>query len=90
MGSDSDRSRSLIDYLGRASLPCKSEFAEERPLYLIFVALPLPLIFPIYKRYLRGTSIRAEKPRTLFISAAASVLLGSANGLHMFRSSRSG
>jgi|KBSMisStaDraftv2_1062788.scaffolds.fasta_scaffold289917_2 hypothetical protein len=50
---------------------------DEWPLYIIFIALPLPLIFPIYKRYLRGPSVRVEKPRTLFIAAAVSVALGS-------------
>ena len=53
--------------------------ADEWPLYAIFIALPLPLIFPIYKRYLRGPSVKLEKPRTLFIAAAASVVFGSAN-----------
>jgi len=53
--------------------------ADEWPLYVIFIALPLPLIFPIYKRYLRGASARVEKPRTLFIAGAAFAVLGSAN-----------
>jgi TRAP-type uncharacterized transport system fused permease subunit len=53
--------------------------ADEWPLYAIFMALPLPLIFPIYKRYLRGPSARVEKPRTLFIAAAAFAVLGLAN-----------
>lgn len=52
--------------------------ADEWPLYVIFVALPLPLVFPIYKRYLRGPSARIEKPGTLFIAAAVSAVLGSA------------
>ena len=64
----------VLLYLVRAN-----STSEEWPLYLIFVALPLPLIFPIYKRYLRGPSVKAEKPRTLFIWATASALLGSAN-----------
>jgi len=55
-----------------------SATSDEWPLYLIFVALPLPLIFPIYKRYLRGPTARVEKPRPLFIAAAASAVLGSA------------
>lgn len=58
--------------------------AEEWPLWLIFVALPLPLIFPIYKRYLRGPSVKAEKPRTLLIAAAASAVLGSAYVISAF------
>jgi hypothetical protein len=52
--------------------------ADEWPLYLIFVALPLPLIFPIYKRYLRGPTEKVESPRVLFIAAAACAVLGSA------------
>lgn len=53
--------------------------ADEWPLYVIFMALPLPLIFLIYKRYLRATSATVEKPRTLFIAALAFAVLGSAN-----------
>src|SRR5690348_2455176 len=52
--------------------------ADEWPLYVIFMALPLPLVFPIYKRYLRGPSVKVEKPGTLYIGAAASAVLGSA------------
>ena len=58
--------------------------AAEWPLYLIFVALPLPLIFPIYKRYLRGPTAKAEKPRTLFIAAAAWAVVGSAHVVSAF------
>ena len=53
--------------------------ADEWPLYVIFIALPLPLVFPIYKRYLRGPVATVEKPRTLFIAASAFFVLGSAN-----------
>lgn len=52
--------------------------SDEWPLYLIFVVLPFPLIFPIYRRYLRGPSAKPERPRTLFIWAVASAVLGSA------------
>ena len=52
--------------------------ADEWPLYVIFIALPLPLIFPIYKRYLRGPVAKLENPRTLFVWAAISAALGSA------------
>ena len=50
---------------------------DEWPLYLIFMALPLPLIFPIYKRYLRGPTARAENPRSLFIASSALAVVGS-------------
>lgn len=51
--------------------------SDEWPLYVIFIALPLPLIYPIYKRYLRGPTVRNEgKPRTHFIAAIASAVLG--------------
>ena len=43
--------------------------ADEWPLYLIFLALPLPLIFPIYKRYLRGPKERVDVPGRCFFSA---------------------
>jgi hypothetical protein len=62
--------------------------ADEWPLYLIFVAMPLPLIFPIYKRYLRGPSVKLESPRTLFILAAGSALLGSSYIISALRSHR--
>jgi hypothetical protein len=52
--------------------------SDEWPLYVIFVALPLPLIFPIYRRYLRGPIVRNEgSPKTNFIAAIASAALGS-------------
>jgi hypothetical protein len=49
---------------------------DEWPLYIIFVALPLPLIFPIYKRYLRGPIERVESPRSLFVAAVVCIALG--------------
>ncbi len=52
--------------------------ADEWLLYVIFIALPLPLIFPIYKRYLRGPVAKLENPRTLFVLAVGSAALGSA------------
>src|ERR1700722_16149852 len=53
--------------------------SDEWPFYVIFVALPLPLIFPIYRRYLRGPAAGAEKsPRIRFVTAAGSGVLGSA------------
>ena len=48
-------------------------------IYAILIALPLPLIFPIYKRYLRGPTPKVEKPRTLFAVAVVCALVGSAN-----------
>src|SRR4051812_8686834 len=51
---------------------------DEWPLYVIFIALPLPLIFPIYKRYLRGPSTGRERsPKTHFVAGIASAALGS-------------
>jgi hypothetical protein len=51
--------------------------SDEWPLYVIFVALPLPLIFPIYRRYLRGPVVGRERsPRVRFVAAAASAVLG--------------
>jgi len=51
--------------------------SDEWPLYVIFIVLPLPLIFPIYKRYLRGPKPQNEgTPRTNFIAAIASAILG--------------
>jgi hypothetical protein len=53
--------------------------SAEWPLYVIFIALPLPLIFPIYRRYLRGPVAGKEgSPRIRFVTAAASAVLGSA------------
>ncbi len=37
--------------------------ADEWPLWLMFFLLPLPLIYPVYKRYLKGTA-RAPALRT--------------------------
>jgi hypothetical protein len=52
--------------------------SDEWPLHVIFIALPLPLIFPIYRRYLRGPSVRNDgSPKTNFIAAIASAALGS-------------
>jgi hypothetical protein len=51
---------------------------NELPFLLIFIALPFPLIRPLYKRYLQGTSpIKLRTPRYHFIFAALSVILGS-------------
>jgi hypothetical protein len=62
MGSAGDcRLPSLIIWGVLLYLVRANSSAEEWPLYLIFVALPLPLIFPIYKRYLRGPLAKAEK-----------------------------
>jgi hypothetical protein len=53
--------------------------SDEWPLYVIFIALPLPLIFPIYRRYLRGPVAGKERsPRIRLFAAAASTVLGSA------------
>ena len=53
--------------------------SDEWPLYVIFVALPLPLIFPIYGRYLRGpVALKERSPRMRFVAAASSAALGSA------------
>ena len=43
---------------------------------LIFVAMPLPLIFPIYERYLRGPSVKLRSTNSFHL-AAGSALLGS-------------
>lgn len=37
--------------------------------------VPLPLIYPIYKRHLRETTIRSKRARTQFIAAIALALL---------------
>jgi len=37
--------------------------------------VPLPLIYPIYKRHLRETTIRSQRARTQFIAAIALALL---------------
>jgi hypothetical protein len=51
--------------------------SDEWPLYVIFIVLPLPLIFPVYKRYLRGPRNRNEgTPRSHFIAATVSASLG--------------
>jgi hypothetical protein len=51
--------------------------SDEWPLYAVFIALPLPLIFPVYKRYLRGPKTRSEgTPRSHFIAACVSASLG--------------
>ena len=51
--------------------------SDEWPLYVIFIALPLPLIFPIYKRYLRGPGVRNDgSPKANFVAAIASAVLG--------------
>jgi hypothetical protein len=52
---------------------------DEVPFLLIVIALPLPLIIPIYKRYLRGTSTtKLRTPRFHYIFAIVSAVLGSA------------
>jgi hypothetical protein len=51
--------------------------SDEWPSYVIFIVLPLPLIFPIYRRYLKGPSVRNEgSPKTNFIAAIAFAALG--------------
>jgi hypothetical protein len=51
--------------------------SDEWPLYVFFIVLPLPLIFPVYKRYLRGPKTRNEgTPRSHFVSAGVSASLG--------------
>jgi hypothetical protein len=51
--------------------------ADELPFLLIFIALPLTLVRPIYKRYLQGTSpIKLKTSRYHFICAALSAVLG--------------
>lgn len=51
--------------------------SDEWPLYVIFLALPLPLIFPIYRRYLRGPSVmKLKTPRYHFFWAGAGIALG--------------
>lgn len=50
---------------------------DEWPMYVVFIALPLPLIFPVYKRYLRGPRSQKEgTPRSHFIAAFASASIG--------------
>jgi hypothetical protein len=51
--------------------------SDEWPLYMIFIALPLPLIFPVYRRYLQRPGARNDgSPKANFIAAIASTVLG--------------
>jgi hypothetical protein len=51
--------------------------SDEWPLYAVFIVLPLPLIFPVYKRYLRGPRTpNGGTPRSQFIAATVSASLG--------------
>jgi hypothetical protein len=51
--------------------------SDEWPLYVVFIVLPLPLIFPVYKRYLRGPGTpNGGTPRSHFIAATVSASLG--------------
>jgi hypothetical protein len=60
-------------YLLRAKLSW-----DEVPFLLIFIALPFPLIIPMYKRYLRGTSTtKLSTPRSHYIFAVGAAVLGS-------------
>ena len=53
--------------------------ADEWPVYIVFVALPLPLIHPVYKRYLCGRRANEENPRALFITAFGFFIVGALN-----------
>lgn len=55
----------------------KNSGSDERAFWIVFMVLPLPLIYPVYKRYLRGERIaREESPRTHFIGAVIFAVLG--------------
>lgn len=71
---------SVVLYLVR-----ENAHPDEWPIYLIFIAIPLPLIYPIYKRHLKGEDqpkIRA--PRYYFIASACFACLGSADVVLVF------
>jgi hypothetical protein len=55
----------------------KNARSDEWPFWIGFMALPLPLIYPVYKRYLRGAGVpREESRRTHFIAALVFAVLG--------------
>jgi hypothetical protein len=45
-------------------------YAEGFPIYLIFFLLPLPLIFPVYRRYLKGPQPVKARSRRFHIAFA--------------------
>ena len=49
----------ILAYLLRSKL--NLAFAEVLPIYLFLAILPMPLAFPIYRRYLKGTSGGAKQ-----------------------------
>jgi hypothetical protein len=68
---------SVLLYLFRAKM------GTEWPILLFFVALPLPLIYPLYNRYLLGTSgTKQRTPASHFVMAALSAALGSDYVIH--------
>ena len=48
----------ILAYLLRSKL--NLAYAEALPIYLFLVILPMPLAFPVYRRYLRGTPRNAK------------------------------
>ena len=55
----------------------KNARSDEWPFWIVFLALPLPLIYPVYKRYLRGERITCEvSPRRHFIAALLFAFVG--------------
>lgn len=61
----------ILAYLLRSKL--NLPYAEALPIYLFLAILPMPLAFPLYRRYLKGTS-RCAKTLSPRLSIAMAIL----------------
>ncbi|SPE18236.1 membrane hypothetical protein [Candidatus Sulfotelmatomonas gaucii] len=69
----------VFAYLLRSKL--NLPYAEALPIYLFLAILPMPLAFPLYRRYLRGTP-RNAKTLSPKLSIALAILFAVVGILH--------
>jgi len=68
----------ILGYLLRSKL--NLPYAEALPIYLFLAILPMPLAFPVYRRYLRGT--RHAKTLSPKLNIALAILFAVVGIIH--------
>lgn len=79
----------ILAYLLRSKL--NLPYAEALPIYLFLAILPMPLAFPIYRRYLKGTSRGTKQlsPQSQLVCATSFAFVAIMQGMGIPRLVRS-
>ena len=69
----------IVAYFLRTKL--NLPYAEALPIYLFFAVLPMPLAFPVYRRYLKGTP-RNTKTLSPGVNVGLAILFAAVGIMH--------